>query len=107
MAQKIDIYQRVTDQIIQQIEAGAGEFKMPWHHETFIPSNVARRTQYQGVNILYLWSQAKSRGYPSHFWGTRNQWNKLGARVRRGEKPTEVVYCNFYEDVEDHHVRMW
>lgn len=26
-----DLYQRVTDQIIAAIEAGAGEYRMPWN----------------------------------------------------------------------------
>ena len=29
--QKADIYERITQQIIEAIEEGAGEFRMPWH----------------------------------------------------------------------------
>ena len=28
-----DIYERVTNQIIAAIEAGAGEYRMLWHHD--------------------------------------------------------------------------
>ena len=28
-----DISERVTNQIITAIEAGAGEYRMPWHHD--------------------------------------------------------------------------
>ena len=28
-----DIYERVTNQIIAAIEVGAGEYRMPWHHD--------------------------------------------------------------------------
>jgi antirestriction protein ArdC len=30
-AERVDVYQRVTDQIIQAIEAGAETWEMPWH----------------------------------------------------------------------------
>ena len=30
-APKLDIYSRVTNEIINAIEAGATEFRMPWH----------------------------------------------------------------------------
>ena len=58
-----DIYERVTSQIIAAIEAGAGEYRMPWHHDgsaITTPVNVASRKGYRGVNILSLWAAAQA-----------------------------------------------
>ena len=46
-----DIYSRITTNIIAAIEAGAAEFRMPWHHDgssTSRPINVASNKPYRG-----------------------------------------------------------
>lgn len=93
--QRFDLYARVTGQIIEAIEAGAGKFEMPWHRSggpVMRPRNAITGTAYRGVNILALWSQAMVKGYPSALWGTYKQWHELGWQVRKGEKATTVVY---------------
>ncbi|MER8458326.1 zincin-like metallopeptidase domain-containing protein [Mesorhizobium sp. M1300] len=92
---RADIYARITNQIIAAIEAGAGEFVMPWHHDgtvTARPTNVASGKAYRGVNTLALWAAAQSGGYPNGLWGTYRQWQALGAQVRKGESSTTVVF---------------
>jgi len=51
-----DIYERVTNQIIAAIEAGAGEYRTPWHHDG--SSNTTPIT---------------AGAYPSGLWGTYRQ----------------------------------
>jgi antirestriction protein ArdC len=90
-----DIYSRITADIIAAIEAGAHEFKMPWHHDgrtTSRPLNVASSRLYRGINTLALWTSATRCGYASGVWGTYQQWNAKGAQVRRGEHGTTVVF---------------
>ncbi|RXG86369.1 ArdC family protein [Bradyrhizobium zhanjiangense] len=90
-----DIYERVTNQIIAAIEAGAGEYRMPWHHDgsaITTPVNVASRKAYRGVNILSLWAAAHASGYAAGIWGTYRQWHELGAQVRKGERGHLVVF---------------
>ncbi|CCV16376.1 ArdC-like ssDNA-binding domain-containing protein [Mesorhizobium sp. STM 4661] len=101
---RADIYARITNQIIAAIEAGAGEFVMPWHHEgtaTVRPINVASGKAYRGVNTLALWAAAQSSGYPNGLWGTYRQWQALGAQVRKGEKATTVVFWGQIGDNTD------
>lgn len=95
-----DIYERVTTQIVEAIEAGAGTFRMPWHvteAECFAPANAASGRSYRGVNVLALWASAQRRGYKSGLWATYNQWQELGAQVRKGEKAAPVVFWKFSE----------
>ncbi|SDN66310.1 ArdC family protein [Ensifer sp. YR511] len=90
-----DIYERVTNQIIAAIEAGAGDYRMPWHHDgsaLTTPVNIASTKTYRGVNVLSLWAAAHAEGYPTGIWGTYRQWQALGAQVRKGERGHLVVF---------------
>jgi antirestriction protein ArdC len=91
---RTDLYTRITAEIIAAIEAGAGEFRMPWHHTgTSIarPANIASGKGYRGVNVLALWVAAKIARFENGVWGTYRQWQALEAQVRKGERGTTVV----------------
>lgn len=91
---RADIYSRITEQIEAAIAAGAGEWRMPWHHNGLSdarPINLASNKPYRGVNVLVLWAAAQSGGYFHRLWGTYRQWLAAGAQVRRGERGTTVV----------------
>lgn len=100
-----DVYQRITDQIVAQVEAGAGEWRMPWHSADArgLPVNAVSRKPYRGGNILPLWIAAAAAGYESHEWATYKQWSEAGAQVRKGERSSLVVFWKFrdQEDVPD------
>src|SRR5260370_10416546 len=75
-------------------QAGAAEFRMPWHHDgtsTSRPINIASNKPYRGINTLALWASATRAGFAGGIWGTYQQWNAKGAQVRRGEHGTTVV----------------
>ena len=98
--EKLDIYQKVTNQIIAAIEAGATSCRMPWHvtaEQSPMPVNAASKRLYRGINVLVLWASAAAKGYPSNVWATYRQWQELGAQVREGEKSTLVVLWKFPE----------
>ena len=58
--ERFDIHQHLTDRIVSAIEAGAGEWRMPWHCGSSgrHPVNVASGNKYRGVNVLALWVDA-------------------------------------------------
>lgn len=94
-ADRADIYQSVTDRIIEAIEAGAGQWQMPWHVTNGSgvgPVNISSEKSYRGVNVLMLWCASMIEGYTSPVWGTYRQWQAEGAQVRRGEKSTSIVF---------------
>ena len=89
------LFERITRQIIDAIEAGAGEFKMPWHRwgeEIGQPVNAASGRAYRGFNTILLWSAAEKHGYSSGRWATYRQWSHSGAQVRKGEKSTPILF---------------
>jgi antirestriction protein ArdC len=97
--QRFDIHQHITNQIVAAIEAGAGEFRLPWHRaagSVMRPVNVASKKPYQGVNILTLWAAGDAEGYEAGLWGTYKQWTEAGAQVKKGEKASYIV---FYKEI--------
>ena len=94
-ATRLDVHQLITNQIIAAIESGAGEFKLLWHRsgaDLSQPRNIASQSFYRGINVLTLWLTAEAKAYPSGLWGTFNQWTALGAKIRKGEKASLVVF---------------
>jgi antirestriction protein ArdC len=93
MKPRHDIYATVTDQLVAAIEAGAGNWRMPWHHSgapVMRPTSVAGR-RYSGINRLVLWATADACGYASGTWATYQQWQTSGAQVRKGQAGTHVI----------------
>ncbi len=98
--QRRDIHQQVTDNIIASIEAGAGDWQMPWHRSgkgLNRPVNIDTHQHYRGVNILNLWVAGEIKGFGEGVWGTYKQWQNRGCQVRKGEKGSLVV---FYKELE-------
>lgn len=100
MQKKLDVHQAVTDQIIAAIEAGAGEWQMPWHRTgegLNRPVNIDTGNHYRGVNVVALWASAQMRGFSTGTWGTYRQWSNRDCQVRKGEKASLIV---FYKELD-------
>jgi antirestriction protein ArdC len=100
-----DVYTRVTDKIIAELEQGARPWMKPWSG-----NNAGERimlpvrhcgTPYRGINILLLWGEAVAKGYASNKWMTFQQARQLGAHVRKGEHGSLVVYANKITKTEE------
>ena len=95
-----DVYASVTDNIIAAIEAGAGQWKMPWHCAGAAltrPVNAQTGNAYRGVNVVALWASAAARGYQTGTWATFKQWKARGAQVQRGEKGTMIAFYKQFD----------
>ncbi len=95
-----DIFERVTNLIVEAIEQGAGSYRMPWRTSGGFPNspiNAASRKPYRGVNVLLLWATAEAKSYGSGLWATYKQWQQLGAQVRKGEQSTHVVFWKCFK----------
>jgi hypothetical protein len=92
--ERFDIHQHLTDRIVSAIEAGAGQWQMPWHRGSGgrHPVNIASGNRYRGVNVLGLWVDAQVNSYGSHLWGTFRQWADKGATVRKGQKASLMSF---------------
>lgn len=95
---KYDIYQDVTDRILEALEAGVLPWVRPWTLEgnaiPGLPLNAVSGRYYSGINVLLLWLSASAKGYRQRKWITAKAAHKLGGHVRKGEKATKVVNYN-------------
>lgn len=93
-----DIYQSVTDKIIEQLEQGVRPWMQPWG-ACGSPVRPLRHNgvAYRGINTVLLWMTAAERGYRSPYWMTYKQAQELKAQVRKGERSSLVVYAGAIE----------
>ena len=91
-----DVMTNTTAAIIAAIQAGAGDWEMPWHHTgtSGLPTNAATGQPYSGGNIVALWAAALTHGWQHQQWATYKQWTAAGAQVRKGETGTGLIYWN-------------
>ncbi len=95
MSSSDTLYAKITDQIIEMLEAPtSNDFELPWHQSggLALPLNAATGRPYHGVNVLVLWARGLAAGYTSGRFATYRQWASLGAQVRRGEKAVTIVF---------------
>ena len=93
-----DVYSRVTDRIVADLERGVRPWTKPWSVE-HVAGRITRPLRhngvpYSGINILMLWSAATAAGFAAPIWMTFKQALELNAHVRKGEKGSLVVYAN-------------
>ena len=88
------VYEIITARIVAELKRGVVPWRRPWSAK--LPVNLISQKEYRGLNVLTLGSQ----GYPSRFWLTLNQANKLGGRIRRGEHSSPVIYWSIGEERE-------
>lgn len=93
MQKKLDIYTRVTNKIIADLEKGGLTWNLPWNGAPALPRR-HNGTPYQGINILLLWGAASENGYANPLWMTYRQAMELGGQVRKGSKGETVVYTS-------------
>ena len=97
-APRQDVYTRITDKIIADLEQGVRPWMKPWNAE-HAAGRITRPLRhngqaYNGINVLMLWSAAVTEGYSAPIWMTFRQAKELGASVRKGEHGELVVYAN-------------
>ncbi|MHC2512004.1 antirestriction protein ArdC [Bradyrhizobium elkanii] len=95
---KSDVYQRVTDQIVAELEKGVLPWRKPWNAE-HAAGRITRPLRgnlipYQGINVIMLWAEAVEKGFSAPIWMTFKQAQELGAHVRKGEKGSLVVFAS-------------
>ena len=104
---RIDIYARITEKIVADLERGVRPWMRPW-----CIANAADRVTrplrynglpYSGMNVLLLWSEAMARGFASPTWMTFKQALELGGAVRKGETGSMVVFASRFTKTDVGH----
>ena len=102
--QRGDIYARITDKIVADLERGVRPWMQPWKAGNAV-GRVTRPLRhnglpYSGMNVLLLWSEAMARGFTSPMWMTFRQAQELGGTVRKGEQGATVVFASRFTKTE-------
>ncbi|MBL8593226.1 MAG: DUF1738 domain-containing protein [Devosia sp.] len=101
---RVDIYARITDRIVADLEKGVRPWMQPWRAGN-AGGRVTRPLRhnglpYSGMNVLLLWSEAIARGYTAPIWMTFKQALELGGAVRKGETGSLVVFASRFTKTE-------
>jgi len=96
-----DVYQIVTERIVEMLEKGV----VPWRHfakhplpgHQDAPRNLVSKKAYQGTNVLLL----ACSGYPSPYWLTPKQCKDLGGTPKEGQKADYIVVYWKILEMED------
>lgn len=98
MNTSFDIYEMVTNLIVERLEKGVIPWQMPWKSENGLPQNLIHRKVYRGFNFWLLLTVADKFGSP--YFLTFNQVKELGGHVLKGEKGFPVVFWKILEKEE-------
>jgi antirestriction protein ArdC len=95
---RTDVYERITQRIVADLERGVRTWLAPWsvEHAAGRPTRPLRANgvPYQGINVIELWSSAVIHGFAAPIWMTFKQAQELGGHVRKGEHGSQVVYVS-------------
>ncbi|MBY0481404.1 MAG: ssDNA-binding domain-containing protein [Chitinophagaceae bacterium] len=83
----LDVYQIVTDRIIELLEAGTVPWEKPWT-DAGLPANLITRKAYNGINVFLLSSLA----YEKNLFLTWQQVQEIGGKVIKGEKGHLIIF---------------
>ena len=93
MSAKNQVYEIITERIIQQLENGVVPWRKPWRTQGNIPTNLVTKKPYRGINVILL----SMSSYASQYWPTFNQVKQLGGSIKNGQKSEMVIYWNWVE----------
>lgn len=90
-----DLYQSVTDSIIQKMETSGANWVNPFNksRNSLKPYNATTGKAYRGINTVLL----NFTPFTSNAWASFNQWRAANCAVRKGEKASIVVFFSMLE----------
>ena len=92
-----DVYEIITEQIINRLEAGTVPWHCPWGGRNAMPRNAVSGAEYRGINSFLLHQLRLHGGYESRYWLTYKQAQARGGHVRKGEKSVPVIFWKWYD----------
>jgi antirestriction protein ArdC len=97
----MNTYEKITDTIIEELEAGRVPWRRPWRGADGVFQNFASKHHYRGVNVFLLAVASMKHGFSSPYWLTYLQAKQKGAHVKAGSKGTMIVFWKWFEVSKD------
>jgi antirestriction protein ArdC len=92
----VDVYQVVTNRIIELLEQGTVPWRKPWTDKG-LPMNGVTKRPYRGINMMLL----NSLDYTHNLFMTWKQIKTIGGSVKRGETGIMVVFTKMIDKVNE------
>jgi antirestriction protein ArdC len=91
---KRDLYQEVTNKILTLLDQGVPPWRQPitTADGPGMPTSFGTKKPYRGINLFLLAITSWAHDYGSNYWLTFNQAKQQGAKVRKGEKGSLVLF---------------
>lgn len=86
-AKKVDVYEMVTNRIIEELEKGVIPWRMPWVNSSAV--NWVTQKPYRGINSMLL---------PPGEYATFKQIKDAGGKVKKGAQSQMVVFWKWFEN---------
>jgi antirestriction protein ArdC len=103
---KFDLYQIITETILQQLERGVIPWQKPWAGDAMpnfsIPINFSSGKKYRGINIIMLWGAAKQNNFSSNEWATLKEWNGKGETIKCKETGHMILLFDIKQKPNEH-----
>ena len=97
-----DVYTRVTNRILADLEKGVRPWMKPCSGENVAASIIRplrhNSLPYRGINILMLWGAAIDSGYSNPTWMSYLQAQELGGHAQRRERLASRVREHHNQD---------
>jgi antirestriction protein ArdC len=93
---KLDVYEIVTNRIIELLEAGTVPWQKPWT-ESGVPMNLMSKRPYRSINLWLL----LSLNYDRNLFLTWDQLKKIGGSVNKDEHGHVVVFWKSIKKEEE------
>lgn len=90
-----EIYQTVTDTIVELLESHQKDWDRPWiafGQDNDYARNPSTGKYYRGVNQFLLSFMLMNKGFLNNTWLTFNQIKDMGGHVLKGEKSSPIVF---------------
>ena len=90
--------QEVAVRVARQIEKGTASFQKGYDKPKgadLQPFNPATGKRFRGLNAIQLKSVAQEKGYDDPRWMSFRTANRIGAKIRKGERGTRIEYLRF------------
>ena len=96
--------EQVAGRVAKQVDEGKAPWQKGWDKPTGAdhqPFNPATLKRFKGINAVQLRSVAEEKGYSDPRWTSYHSANKIGAKIRKGERGTRVEYLRFPPKSQD------
>jgi len=91
-----DLYQEITDKVIEALEKGTAIWRQSWsakanQPKAFFPMNLSTGRYYKGWNHFYLEWLTKLQNFSTPYFLTFKQAQAMGGRIKKGSKGFQIV----------------